>query len=195
MATLFAPRFHFAGSLFLLVAGVSILGAASARADQSLADVAKRSEDHRKADSAKPRVYTNTDLGAPPAGSAPAAPGDATAAKPADTAADAKKPADKKPDDPAAKDEAYWSGRLKALTAQVERDTTFADALQTKVNSLSTDFVNRDDPAQRATLARERQKSMAQLAALQKDIAAGKKAIADLREEARRAGVPAGWLR
>src|SRR4051794_15509935 len=181
MATLFAPRFRPAGSLLLLVAGVSVLVPLSARADQSLADVARKSEEHRKADAAKPRVYTNKDLSAPPAGSAPTAPSDAPAAKAADTPADGKKPGDKKADDPAAKDEAYWSGRLKALTAQVERDTTFADALQTKINSLSTDFVNRDDPAQRATLGRERQKSIAQLAALQKDIAAGKKAIADLR--------------
>src|SRR3954463_14813917 len=195
MATLFVPRFRAAGSLWLLATCVSVLVPLPAAADQSLADVARKSEEHRKAESATPRLYTNKDLGAPLAGSAPAAPADASATKAADAPADGKKAEDKKPADTAAKDEAYWSGRLKALNAKLEHDTTFADALQTKINSLSTDFVNRDDPAQRATLGRERQKSMAQLAALQKDIAAGNKAIADLHEEARRAGVPAGWLR
>src|SRR4029078_13657945 len=124
MATLSASPVRAAGSLMLLVAGVSVLAVRPVHADQSLADVAKKTEEHRKTESAKPRVYTNKDLGAPPPGSTPDAPADAPA-KAADTAADAKKAADKKADDPAAKDEAYWSGRLKVLTAQVERDTTF----------------------------------------------------------------------
>src|SRR3954462_13808137 len=147
MATLFVPRFRAAGSLWLLATCVSVLVPLPAAADQSLADVARKSEEHRKAESKAPRLYTNKDLSAPPAGSAPAAPADASA-KAADAPADGKKAEDKKPADPAAKDEAYWSGRLKALNAKLEHDTTFADALQTKINSPSTDFVNRDDPAQ-----------------------------------------------
>ena len=81
------------------------------------------------------------------------------------------------------------------LDLQLDRDQTFADALQTKINSLTTDFVNRDDPAQRAVLERDRQKSIAEVNRLKKAIADDKKAIADLEEEARRAGVPPGWLR
>ena len=84
---------------------------------------------------------------------------------------------------------------MKALKDKLARDTTFADALQTKVNSLTTDVVNRDDPAQRAIVERDRQKAVADLARLNQDVTAGKKAIADLQEEARRAGVPPGWLR
>jgi len=60
---------------------------------------------------------------------------------------------------------------------------------------LSADVINRDDPAQRAVLERERQKSLAELARLQLDIVNGKKALADFEEQARRAGVPPGWLR
>ena len=41
----------------------------------------------------------------------------------------------------------------------------------------------------------ERQKAIADLNRLTKEIADGKKAIADFQEEARRAGVPPGWLR
>ena len=67
--------------------------------------------------------------------------------------------------------------------------------LQTRVNSLATDFVNRDDPAQRGVLASERQKALGELDRLKKQIEATKKAIADLEEEARRANVPPGWLR
>ena len=58
-----------------------------------------------------------------------------------------------------------------------------------------TDFVNRDDPAQRAVLASDRQKAIGELDRLKKQIEADKKAIADLEEEARRANVPPGWLR
>ena len=84
---------------------------------------------------------------------------------------------------------------MKELQTQLQRDQTYVDALQTRVNSLATDFVNRDDPAQRAVLASDRQKALGELDRLKKQIEATKKAIADLEEEARRANVPPGWLR
>ena len=158
---------------------------------QSLADAAKKEEERRKAVKAAGKVYTNKDLGSlPPDGAAPpppkpAEPADATAAK------ETEKPAVKEP----VKDQAYWAGRMNELRTQLQRDQTYVDALQTRVNSLSADFVNRDDPAQRAVIANERQKSIAELDRLKAQIEAGKKAIADLEEEARRAGVPPGWLR
>jgi hypothetical protein len=55
--------------------------------------------------------------------------------------------------------------------------------------------VNRDDPAQRAVIADNRQKSLAELDRVKSEIEKNKKAIADIEEEARRAGVPPGWLR
>jgi hypothetical protein len=55
--------------------------------------------------------------------------------------------------------------------------------------------VNRDDPAQRAVIERERLKAVGDLGRLQQEIAAGKKGLSDFEEEARRAGVPPGWLR
>jgi hypothetical protein len=182
-------RLATAASLLLLAGSVSL------RAEQSLADVAKKEEDRRKTVPAPAKVYTNKDLNPAPGPSAPPAAAGGTKTE-SDPAKDAKDAADKaaKANEPT-KDQAYWAGRLKALKDKLERDTTFADALQTKVNSLTTDFVNRDDPAQRAALERDRQKAIGQLAALKKDIDADKKAIADLEEEARRAGVPPGWLR
>lgn len=198
MVVICSPRLRTAVLALLLVAA----GGATARLvrAQSLAEVAKKEEERRKTVPVKTKVYTNKDLAAVPAGSAPPSSGTSSSTAPktdADSAKDAKEPPAGKAekDGQPAKDQAYWSGRLKALQDKLERDTAFADALQTKVNSLTADFVNRDDPAQRAVIERDRQKALTQVAALQKDIANGKKAIADLQEEARRAGVPPGWLR
>ena len=94
-----------------------------------------------------------------------------------------------------------WAARTrrrwpqKALRTQLDRDQTFAEALQSRINSLSADFVNRDDPAQRGVIERDRQKAVSELARVNKSIEDGKKAIADLEEEARKAGAPPGWLR
>ena len=156
---------------------------------QNLADAAKKEEARRKTVKAAGKVYTNKDLGAPDSAAPPppSKPAEATAG----AAKETEKPAEKEP----VKDQAYWAARMNELRTQLQRDQTYVDALQTRVNSLSADFVNRDDPAQRAQIANERQKSTAELERLKAQIEAGKKAIADLEEEARRAGVPPGWLR
>jgi hypothetical protein len=163
-------------------------GPIAAASAQSLGEVAKKEEERRKTVKASGKVYTNKDLGSVPpasAAAAPAAPSSPSAAAPAG------KPEEKEP----AKDQAYWAGRMKELRTQIERDQTYADALQTRVNSLSADFVNRDDPAQRAAIATDRQKAAAELDRLKLQIEVTKKAIAALEEEARRASVPPGWLR
>jgi hypothetical protein len=166
---------------------------------QSLAEVAKKEEERRKALPSQAKVYTNKDLTAPPAGTPPAPSGAAATQSLADaarSAADGDKAAkdtEGKGSEP--KNQAYWAGRRKVLQDKLDRDESFLQALQTRINSLSADVVNRDDPAQRAVLERERLKAVADLGRLQQEIVGGKKALADLEEEARRAGVPAGWLR
>jgi hypothetical protein len=95
----------------------------------------------------------------------------------------------------AAKDEKYWRGRMVTARGNLQRQELFLDALQSRVNALTTDFVNRDDPAQRAQIAADRQKALAEMESVRKDIEVAKKQIADLEEEARKAGVPPGWLR
>ena len=52
------------------------------------------------------------------------------------------------------------------------------DALQTRINALTADFVNRDDPAQRAVIERDRQKNIAELNRLKQTIQDDKKALA-----------------
>jgi hypothetical protein len=191
----------------VLVATALFLSGASAFAPQvraqSLADVAKKEEERRKSVAAPAKVYTNKDLNPVPAGSppppAPAKAGDGPAKdkdKEADT--DAKGRGSKSPaagDKTAVKDQAYWAGRYKALQDALLRDQNYADAMQTRINSLSADFVNRDDPAQRTVIERDRQKALAELGRLKQSVLDTKKAIADLDEEARRAGVPPGWMR
>jgi hypothetical protein len=179
----------------VIVALLLVTGCAGRLGAQSLSDVAKKEEDRRKKAAEPTKVYTNKDLGAVPP-SSPAPPPAAAAAKPAEPAKDGKDAKDKDAKDKEpAKDKAYWAGRMKGLQDQLERDATFADALQSKINALTTDFVNRDDPAQRGVIERDKQKAIAQLAKLKQSAIEDKKAIADLEEEARRAGVPPGWLR
>lgn len=192
-----------------------VLAATSASA-QSLADVARQEGERRQAVSAAAKSYSNKDLkptktvdvvDSPTAASdSGAAPASATepAADAADTSKDGAASADaaqdakddtsdsKKAD---TKDEKYWSKRMAELRDQLERDQTFLQALQGRVDSLTTDFVNRDDPAQRGQIANDRQKELAELERLRKAVEADKRAIPELEDEARRSGVPAGWLR
>jgi hypothetical protein len=165
---------------------------------QSLADVSRQEEQRRRTTkpAEKGKVYTNKDLGSAPAPaapssapapSAPAAPDASQAAKPAE----GEQAAAKEPQ----KDQAYWAGRMKALRTKLERDQLYAEALQTRINSLTADVTNRDDPAQRGKLIGDRQSALDELARLKQQTDEGRKAIAELEEEARRARVPPGWLR
>jgi hypothetical protein len=161
---------------------------------QTLADVARKEEERRKTIRQPAKVYTNKDLTAPPPGSPQPVP--APAAEPAK--GDTKdKDKNAKPTDPkdVVKDQAFYSARMKALQTTLDRDSLAAEAMQTRVNSLITDFISRDDPAQKAVIARNRDQALAELARLKEAIVTEQKAIADFQEEARRAGVPPGWLR
>jgi hypothetical protein len=111
---------------------------------------------------------------------------------PAEAAAPAAEPA--APPTPA-RDQAYWRGRMTAARDQLDRSQTFAAALQSRIDALTLDFVNRDDPAQRSVVEQNRLKALAELERVQREIASQTKAITAIEDEARKAGVPAGWLR
>jgi hypothetical protein len=119
----------------------------------------------------------------PPAAPAAAPAGAAAAPAPAKDAADD------------SKDEKWWRNRYGSARQRLDDDQNLAAALQSRISSLTTDFVNRDDPAQRAKIADDRRKAMDQLDRMQKQIAADQKAIDQVQEDARRQGVPAGWVR
>lgn len=172
-----------------LVFAIPALGAA-----QSLAVIAKQEAARRKAVTEPSKVYTNENLrgdqAAPPPGNAtPSAP------EPSAQVPSVNLPAGKVEEAGEVKDEAYWRGRITEARAALERSRIFAEALQSRINALTTDFVNRDDPAQRAQIELQRQRALAELDRVQKDVAEQTQAIAAIEEEARRAGVPPGWLR
>jgi len=215
-------------ALAIGVAATALLGRPVA--GQSLAEIAKKEEERRKAAkataAAKPsndkdktqKTLTNKDLvptepGAPPPPAAPATPPTAAgqpptagAQPPTHAHAGEEKPhppsqqattpqSPGAPDEGAAKDEKYWRTRMTTARGNLQRQELFLEALQSRVNALTTDFVNRDDPAQRAQIAADRQKALGEMEAVRKEIDQAKKQIADLEEEARKAGVPPGWLR
>ena len=177
------------------VAAAALIFCAAPVFAQSLADVAKKEEDRRKKIPEPAKVYTNKDLGTAPAPSTPSPAAVPAVPAPAATDDAAKAKEQEAKDKEPAKDQKYWAGRIKALRDELGRNETYAEAMQTRLNSLQADFVNRDDPAQRALIERDRQKVAAELNRLKQSITDGKKAITDLEEEARRAGVPPGWLR
>ena len=184
----------------LVLAAVGFAAVPRVATAQSLADVARQEGERRKALTSEGKTLTNADIGAGPSQSAPAPPSTppADASKPDSSKSDAKSDktaeAVKKTDDKV-KDQKYWSELVKGLNDKLSEDKILADAMQTRINSLTTDFVNRDDPAQKAVIASDRQKALDELARLKKAIVDDTKAIDDTQEEARKAGVPPGWLR
>jgi hypothetical protein len=183
-----------------------LLGTAAVSSAQ-LGDVAKKEAERRKTVKAAGKTYTNDNLkpeplpSAPPVSSSGAASPDETPApapaQPETVPAPAPPSQSAVSSDPETRkqDEATWRDRVKGEREALDRAKTFADALQSKINALNTDFVNRDDPAQRSVIASDRDKSLAELERLKKEIAQHTKAIADIQAEARKAGVPAGWVR
>jgi hypothetical protein len=179
-----------------------LVASSAALAQSPLAEAARREAERRKAIRAAPTTYTNEDLARlpvrsvplkpplppttvttiGPAGSTAAAPGAAT--DPA-AAAEAAGP----------RDEKYWRDRMTAARTNLSRLEMFVEALQSRINALSADFVNRDDPAQRQKIAEDRQRAIEELGRVTQEVKDATEAIAAIQDEARRLGVPAGWVR
>jgi hypothetical protein len=198
------------GSVVVFTIAVGLLGSQTA-SGQTLGEVAKKEADRRKAQPATGKVYTNKDLPAsaqkPATTATPAAetaaPADPVAAATERKAEDAKPPGDKpqgdKPqgDKPQGdqKDQAYWKTRMTTAREELRRSEIFAEALQTRVNTLNKDFNSRDNPAQRSAIGADRTEAVNELTRVKQDVERAKKQIVDIEEEARKAGVPPGWVR
>jgi hypothetical protein len=178
----------------ITVSALGTLAVSASAQGQSLADVARQEEARRKAVQPAVKVYTNESLRADGATATPSASTVSTpaapAAQPGAPAADAKPAADEPK-----KDERYWRQRLTEERDKLSRAETFAEALQSRINALTTDFAARDDPFQRNQVSNDRQKALNELDRVRQEIAAHTKAVADIQEEGRKAGAPAGWLR
>jgi hypothetical protein len=155
----------------------------------SLAELARKEEERRKAQKTPVKLLTNKDL--PPAPAQPAVPQPArpaaTPETPEPTAPEAK------PEDE--RTEEWWRARMADAREKLRQNEMFAEALQSRVDALRRDFLNRDNPVQRARVGEDREKALAELNRVKGEIEKGKKEIADIEEEARKAGVPPGWLR
>lgn len=160
---------------------------------QSLADVARAEEARRKTVKAGAKVYTNEDLGRTPATSAAPTPSAASSSATPKTEATAK-PDEEKPVDPT-KTEKYWKDRAAAIQQSLTRNKLLVDALQSQVNGLNAEYMNTDDPGQRDLLRARVQRASGELQRVVQEIQQQTKAAADLQEEARKSGVPAGWVR
>jgi hypothetical protein len=172
---------------------------ASAGQTPSLAEVAKKEQERRKATKPAQKVLTNKDLPEsakkPLPAPTPGATTEPSAAAPAQKPGDEQKPGDDQKKEDEQKEEAWWRARITQAREDLRRNEVFLEALQSRVNALSADFVNRDDPYQRAKIGEDRQKALAETDRVKVEIAEQKKKIEDIEEEARKAGVPPGWLR
>ena len=158
----------------------------------TLAEIARKEQERRKTTTGTPKVLTNKDL--PPSAQQPVAPPPAAPAATAEQKpADPQKPAGDDKDKE--KDEAWWRDRITTARESLRRNEVFQEALQSRINALSADFVNRDDPYQRAKIGEDRQKALLEMERVKAEIVQTKKQIEDIEEEARKAGVPPGWLR
>lgn len=172
---------------------------AQASSTVSLAEVARREEARRKTTKKATRVITNANLGAADAPAVPSPP--STGATAGNTTPSNVTPPTisggqaPPPDAAAMKNQAYWQERMSNARTALSRTQMFADSLQTKINSLRTDFTNRDNRVEREKIQQDLNNSLAELERLKKEIEEQTKAIKAIEDEARRANVPAGWLR
>jgi hypothetical protein len=184
-------------SLVVLLAALAVVASVVAAGAQSLAEVAQKEAARRKDVKAPVKVFTNGNIKiVPPV--APQTPPAETAATPAapaagttGQAADAKPPEAPDPQ----KDPEFWKKRMADARQDRDRNAFLLEAVQSRINALTTDFYARDDPYQRAQIEMERNKALREFELMQKRQAELEQKIADIEEEARRANVPPGWLR
>jgi len=161
---------------------------------QSLGELARREAERRRAIEKPGRVYTNDDLEPTPPPAAPAASPGPTAppAAPAPAPAVATEVSAEEEED---RGEDWWRERIATLRRDLERAVLLQDALQSRINALTTDFTNRDDPAARELIAADRRRAIDELDRLFDEARDLEQQVADLEEEARRDAIPPGWLR
>ena len=180
-----------------VVAVTALIGllATGSLSAQSLAAAAKAAEAQRKATNSSGKVYTNDHLKSDPKDASTPDSGSASTTTPPPQP-DAN--ADEKATEPPVKEvkvEAYWRDRMKAEREALARAETFAGALQSQINGLYAEFTACQAPPQCNEISAKRQKSIAELDRVKKEVAQHTKGVSDIQEEARKAGVPAGWVR
>ena len=178
----------------LVVTALVSLGVAHVAAAQSLGDVAKKEEQRRKTVKSTGKVYTNDQLKPDPQPSVPA--GSATGTRrPLRRARPRRLPRPPSRASADKGDEKSWRKRIADARDALQRSQTFADALQSQLNCAHDRLRESGRPGSATAIANNRDRVTAELERVKKEVAAQTKAISDIQEEARRAGVPAGWVR
>ncbi|HXB57254.1 MAG TPA: hypothetical protein VN461_20990 [Vicinamibacteria bacterium] len=182
----------------------------------------EKKEKDRPKDEATPRVYTNTDLRKPedpkesgqPTGGAPSSSeavpvsresmnwsGRSKPRRPAATSPEgAPAPSGEGASEETTStgytaDEGEWRRQSAERRREVASLKARVEAMQSNVNRLLGDIMQANDPNLNMRLRAEQQQAIEQLEALKKELADAEKGIQDFAEEARRAGVPPGWVR
>lgn len=194
--------------LALALAGMVIWPAgatAQTQTQPSLAELARKEAERRKTVKDSKTVITAKDLpeSARKTATPPAATAHGTATPATEHGAAAPAGGDQKPAPvghgaaPGGEaDEAAWRSRIMQARETLRRNEVFLQALQTRANALYNDFRNLGgDFTQQAQSNEERQKNLQELERVKADVEGSKKQVADIEEEARKAGVPPGWLR
>jgi hypothetical protein len=185
---------------------VGVLVFSSAVRAQSLADVARKEAERRKAIKAPAKVYTDDDLRRYPVTPPPeVAPADAE--KPAvgddKQAGGEGKPAAKPeaaapvkvPEPSVDLGEPYWRKLITDARSTLARSASYLQGLQSRSDLLANEYNTREDSAQRNTIWAQRNRVIEDIERLKQDMADQEKAIAKVEADARKAGVPPGWIR
>lgn len=181
----------------LTVAVLLLLGAVPLAAQTpapSLGELAKKTAEERAKTKTPAKVYTNKDV-EPSTRPLPDATPIATNVTPIAVAPPT-------PDTPAAvvaKDELYWHGRSLALHGQLDADVIARDAVARRYRSYASatnrTTTYRDGAYVSRDLQNKTRDAYDELTRVNAVVTADKLAIVTFEEEARRAGVPPGWLR
>jgi hypothetical protein len=186
----------------LLLAGPALVGA------QSLGEVAKREQEKqdKKKKSGKPpatvKVYTDEDLKKAresESGAVTVLPenGNLEAAAPASADDDEVVSGEGRPVGGRRRTEAFWRTRATQLREAADEADNKVKELEARIAALRNDMspTNVQDPNRLQSRDRDLREAMDSLDATRSAAETARKALADLEEEARRAGAPPGWVR
>jgi len=189
-------------SILVIVALMEAFLAAWNAPPASLGELALRESVRRAATPAPTRVLTAADLGPVPERPMPVVPPPVVVPEVTPVVSPVVKPVSNdetvgavKPGENVEKNETWWRARMVKARADLERDRLTVAALETRVNLLTREASSADAPGRRSALVAERVRTLAELERMRTQVADGVKAISDIEDEARREGVPPGWLR
>lgn len=163
--------------------GLALLTGPLARAQQpSLAEVAQRESERRKAQGTTSKVYTNEDIKKGKPLTVARSPGAARAEGEAEGQKDATKPGSSKKTAPN-KVQAASLERALALKEQASKRQLEAERLQKRIDELNAGVLNAFDQVARERLLKDRDAAIAEYRTILEDVQAKTKAAADLEAE------------